>query len=83
MLGLKRPKIINCSFLDNEEICKHNEYKGKRIKRGLFKTFTNKLINADVNGAYNILRKAIGKFNYDPIQVCSTPMVLQPQTRIS
>ncbi len=24
-----------CSFLDNEKICKHEVYKGKRIKRGL------------------------------------------------
>ncbi|MBL4951041.1 transposase [Neobacillus sp. YIM B02564] len=46
-----------CSFLDNEEIKKHKEYKGKRIKRGLFIGSTKKLINADVNGAYNILRK--------------------------
>ena len=27
-----------CSFLDNEDVCKHKEYKGKRIKRGLFKS---------------------------------------------
>ncbi len=48
-----------CSFLDNEEICKHDEYKGKRVKRGLFKTSDNTLINADVNGSYNIMKKAI------------------------
>lgn len=48
-----------CSFLDNEEICKHEEYMGKRIKRGLFKSADGTLINADVNGAYNILKKAI------------------------
>ncbi len=32
---------------------------GKRIKRGLYKTSSGRLINADVNGSYNILRKAI------------------------
>lgn len=48
-----------CSFFDNEEIKKHDNYLGKRIKRGLFKTFNSLLINADVNGAYNILKKAI------------------------
>jgi putative transposase len=48
-----------CSFLDNEEICKHEVYLGKRIKRGLFKTATGKLINADINGSLNILRKAV------------------------
>jgi putative transposase len=48
-----------CSFLDLEEIKKHETYKGKRIKRGLFKSLIGTLINADVNGSYNILRKAI------------------------
>lgn len=48
-----------CSFLDNEPIQKHDEYKGSRIKRGLFKSYEGTLINADVNGSYNIMRKAI------------------------
>lgn len=30
--------ISKCSSLDLEEIKKHETYKGKRIKRGLFKT---------------------------------------------
>ena len=64
-----------CSFMDSEPIKKHSEYRGKRIKRGLFKTATNKLINADLNGSLNILRKVIGEFQY-PIKVCSTPLVL-------
>ena len=46
-----------CSFYDNEEIRFHNEYKGKRITRSLFKTKEGKIINADVNGALNILKK--------------------------
>ena len=62
-----------CSFLDNEPLRKHNNYEGKRIKRGLFKTFENKLINADLNGSLNILRKVIGEFQY-PIEVCGTPL---------
>ena len=68
-----------CSFLDNEDVCKHEVYKGKRIKRGLFKTSDGRLINADINGALNILKKVIGKFDYDSITVCSMPLVLQPQ----
>lgn len=48
-----------CSFLDNEEITKHEVYVGKRINRGLFQSANNMLINADVNGSYNILKKAI------------------------
>lgn len=46
-----------CSFLDNEDICKHDTYLGKRIHRGLFKASDGKVINADVNGSYNILLK--------------------------
>ena len=48
-----------CSFLDNESIEHHDKYLGKRISRGLFKSKKGTIINADVNGAYNILKKAI------------------------
>lgn len=47
-----------CSFLDNEQICKHEEYAGRRIKRGLFKTSSGSIINADINAAFNIIRKS-------------------------
>ena len=50
-----------CSANDNEEICKHDEYAGRRIHRGLFKSKDGKLLNADVNGSLNILRKGLGK----------------------
>lgn len=65
-----------CSFIDNEPIKKHESFKGKRMRRGLFKSEKGLLINADLNGALNILRKVIGNFNYDPIKVCSAPSVL-------
>lgn len=48
-----------CSFLDNESIGKHEIYHGKRVKRGLFRSALNVLINADLNGALNVIRKAI------------------------
>jgi putative transposase len=35
-------------------------FTGKRVKRGLYRTSTGQLVNADVNGALNILRKEIG-----------------------
>ena len=66
-----------CSFLDNEEVCKHDSYLGKRVKRGLFRSSKGVEINADINGAYNILVKAIGQFNYNPIQVCGLPSTLK------
>ena len=62
-----------CSFLDNESLEKHDNYLGKRIKRGLFKSKEGKLINADLNGSLNILKKVVGEFEY-PIEVCSTPL---------
>lgn len=46
-----------CSFLDLEPVIKHDNYKGYRAKRGLFKSKKYGLINADVNAAYNIGRK--------------------------
>jgi putative transposase len=46
-----------CSFLDNEEIEEHETYLGKRIKRGIFKSANRILINADVNGYFNIIKK--------------------------
>jgi putative transposase len=49
-----------CSFLDYEEIKHHDEYVGKRVKRGLFKTSKGVLVNADCNGAANIGARAIG-----------------------
>lgn len=52
-----------CSFLDEESICKHSSYLGKRVKRGLFETSSGILINADVNGSLNIGRKYLTKVN--------------------
>jgi putative transposase len=48
-----------CSFLDLEPICHQERYMGKRVKRGLFRAANGRRINADVNGSYNIIRKAI------------------------
>jgi putative transposase len=49
-----------CSALDLEPIKKHENYVGRRTKRGLFRTKNGLNINADQNGATNILRKVIG-----------------------
>jgi putative transposase len=50
-------------------------FSGKRIKRGLYKTSSGRLINADVNAAYNILRKAIPNAFSNGIGSC----VVQPR----
>lgn len=46
------------SFYDNDKITKEENYSGKRIKRGLYITKDNIKVNADINGALNILRKS-------------------------
>jgi len=47
-----------CSFIDLEEICRHEEYKGYRKSRGMYRSkVSGREINADINGSYNILRK--------------------------
>ena len=63
------------SFLDLDEIPTYNaetpytgSFSGKRIKRGLYKSKSGSLINADVNGAANILRKS--KQNLDFERLC-------------
>jgi len=78
-------KIINesytskCSFLDNETIEQHDLYLGKRISRGLFKSSTGTILNADVNGAYNIMKKGFpNSMMVDGIEVFGLiPQILQ------
>jgi putative transposase len=60
LVELNEAYTSKCSFLDNEEICKHETYKGKRIKRGLFLSENKKALNADINGSLNILKRGIG-----------------------
>lgn len=47
------------SFLDNEDPVKENYNKERRVYRGLFVSNGGKKINADVNGAYQIMKKVI------------------------
>ena len=79
------------SFLDGDFIPTFNEnrknekysFSGQRVTRGLYQTKNKKLINADVNGSLNILKKFIdtnvtSKFQWknlwnDLVEVCSTP----------
>ena len=54
------------SFIDLDQIPiyskkqeTNHQFSGKRIKRGLYKTKNKICFNADVNGSYNIMRKAV------------------------
>ena len=61
------------SFLDNDHIpvyekgIKH-KFSGRRVKRGLYKSMNGRLLNADINGSYNILKKAIPDVFNDGIE---------------
>ena len=69
------------SFLDGDKLPvyepnNYQKYKfsGRRIRRGLYKSKEGKLVNADVNASYNILRKAIPNAFSDGIEA----VVVQP-----
>lgn len=49
-----------CSALDLEALHKKEYYYGTRSKRGLYRTSEDQLINADINGSLNIMRKVVG-----------------------
>jgi putative transposase len=66
-----------CSFLDGEEIGAHEAYAGRRVKRGLFQTASGRLVNADVNGSYNILRRGV-KRNRDAAMPADAGFVYNP-----
>jgi putative transposase len=57
-----------CSAVDGEAVGRHARYAGNRVSRGVFRTRSGTLINADVNGAYNILRQAVPNALADGIQ---------------
>lgn len=74
------------SFLDRDDLPVYGEkdvtmaFSGKRVKRGLYRAKDGTLINADVNGAANIMRKAFEKAFEKPF--ADTACLLTPMTRI-
>ena len=56
------------SFLDEECPIKANYNKKRRVHRGLFVSNTGRKINADVNGAYQIMKKVFPKAFADGIE---------------
>jgi putative transposase len=54
------------SFLDLDHIPVYGKegkkkptFSGKRVKRGMYKSKSGRMFNADVNGSFNIMRKAL------------------------
>ena len=73
ILNMRR-KLKN--YNDNESIEKHDNYIGNRIHRGLFKG-NKSLLNADVNGSINIMRKYL-KCNCDVVRPADVGFVYNP-----
>lgn len=70
------------SFLDQDNIPIYNadnpqdyKFSGRRIKRGLYRSKSGRTINADVNGAVNILKKS--KHDLD-LQLVSSGLLASP-----
>lgn len=72
------------SFFDNDFIPTYGDkidgikFSGKRIKRGLYKTKTSALVNADVNGSLNILRKHLNVASNALLPIGSRGLVVRP-----
>lgn len=62
------------SFLDNETPTKEYYNKSRRVHRGLFKCNNGNLVNADVNGSLQILKKVFPKVYTNGIEA----VALQP-----
>lgn len=76
------------SFLDDDNIpifnpAEENNYSfsGKRVKRGLYRSSNGTTINADINGALNILRKS--KQNFCKEELCRGLLVSPLRIRIA
>lgn len=62
---IEEPYTSKSSFLDSDPIPslknENIDFSGKRIKRGLYRSSNGSIINADVNGSFNILRRFVLK----------------------
>lgn len=62
------------SFLDQDEIPTYNadnpqqySFSGRRVKRGLYRASNGATVNADINGAANILRKSNHRLDFERV----------------
>ena len=72
------------SFFDNDFIPVYGQNdelfksSGKRIKRGLYKTKDGLLVNADINGSLNIMRKYLNEVCNEIISPANRGLVMNP-----
>ena len=76
VIEIEESYTSKCSALDNETVEKHDKYIGKRVHRGLFQS-KDHLLNADVNGAINIMRKFL-KCNCDAVMPADVGFMYNP-----
>ena len=76
------------SFIDNDILPEYKaeqpysgKFSGRRIYRGLYKTLDGTVINADINGAANILRKSKQNFNFE--ELCRGLLASPQRIRLS
>ena len=75
LLILKESYTSKCDALALEEINYYEEYKGKRMNRGLFSSSEGRLLNADINGAINIMRKHIPLIKVTGESLCNPSLL--------
>ena len=71
-----------CSFIDQESIEHHEDYLGRRIKRGLFESLLGKKYNSDVNGSLNIGRKYLTTINKYTIEMHNKLLSMMGNPRV-
>ena len=70
------------SYLDGDSLYKHGEKptgwkpSGQRVKRGLYRTASGRLVNADCNGAANIARKVATQLGLDLAELGRGALIL-------
>jgi putative transposase len=65
IIKIEESYTSKCDSFSLERLCKKEIYSGERLKRGLYSSSKKVLINADINGAINIMRK---KYNLTEIK---------------
>lgn len=75
MIETEESYTSGTSFLDGEMPNEQSYNKKRRIHRGLFKS-ENMLVNADVNAAFQIMRKVIPNVNDYGIEAYLTPVII-------
>ncbi|WP_335151306.1 RNA-guided endonuclease InsQ/TnpB family protein [Nostoc sp.] len=77
------------SFLDGDSLPKYGEKplgwkaSGKRVKRGLYQSADGLVVNADLNGAANILRKVAGRLGILLDQLSRRSMAVVARVRLN